>query len=417
MAKHDVWVFYDPVVSRVWVRAVPGLLVLLAACGGGSSSSGNTTATPSSAVATTAGPPATATTVAPTITLAPPPRYDGVGSFDVGVSSIQVGDRIAYVYYPIDKGSAGAAAKWTYNATDAYDPPIRPLIPKFLAHTFEFDAYADPTPSAKGPFPVILASHGFGGFPTDDSHTNVHTASWGFVVIAPDHRERDRMTQAGRKVDLVENSDVKDLFNALDTVSKDSKYTAVLDTKRIATSGLSAGGRAAIVAAADPRVTTWIAEAAAVTNPNDQPPTSGPARTVTADPGKFGILLGGDHDEVVPPTTVSTFYDRLAAPKRSIVVGGAGHNSFTDSCPVILAQGGLVQYAQQLNLKPELLKLGENGCTKDFVDPAAITPFVQHLTVGLLRSAFGLDPYAARAIAPANLTALFPEVQLVDHTA
>ena len=319
------------------------------------------------------------TTLTPSTTAAPSraQRFDGRGSYDVGVSTLKVGARISYVYYPIDKGLAGSAAKWKYSSLDAYDESLRPLIPKVLVSEFEFDAYVDPAPSQKGPFPVVLSSHGAGSFPTDVSHSHVHMASWGFVVIAPDHHERNRMSQVGRTLPANPGQDARDLFEALAAAGKLDRFAKVLDTKKLAVFGLSAGGRTAVEAAADPRITTIIVEAPAVSNPGD-------TATPSADPKKPVLILHGDGDTVVPLARVAAYYQRIGTPKRMVVFKKAGHNSFADACPAVRDRGGLTQYAKELGLSESLLRAGDNGCLAEFADPKTVWPLVYQLTVGWL---------------------------------
>lgn len=395
-----------PTVKHRLIATAAGLLAL-AAC----TSSGDEPATP--ATSTSAAPTTTVaapTTVAPSTTASPTraQRFDGRGGYDVGVTTLKVGARISYVYYPVDKGTAGSAAKWKYSSLDAYDENLRPLIPKVLVSDFEFDAFVDAQPSPKGPFPVVLSSHGAGSFPTDLSHSHVHMASWGFVVIAPDHLERDRMSQVGRSLPANPGQDVRDLFEALDATGKLDRFAKVLDTKKLAVFGLSAGGRTAVEAATDPRITTIIVEAPAVSNPGD-------TGTPSADPKKPVLILQGDGDTIVPLSRVSAYYQRIGPPKRMVVFKKAGHNTFTDACPPIRDRSGLAQYAKELGLSESLLRAGENGCLADFVDPKTVWPLVYQLTVGWLHQ--HLLGVGGASIEPAYLAANFASIAIEDRVA
>ena len=44
---------------------------------------------------------------------------------------------------------------------------------------------------ADGAFPVVLFSHGFTGIRVQSSFLMSHLASWGMVVVAPEHPSRD----------------------------------------------------------------------------------------------------------------------------------------------------------------------------------------------------------------------------------
>jgi len=391
-----------PVKHRMIATAVACVLVV-AACTGDEpdTPATSTPAAPTTTVAAT-------TTVAPSTTAAPAraQRFDGRGSHDVGVTTLRVGARVSYVYYPIDKGSAVSAIKWKYSSLDAYDADLRPLIPKVLVSDFEFDAFVDPQPSQKGPFPVVVSSHGAAGFPTDLSHSHVHMASWGFVVIAPDHLERDRMSQVGRALPANPGQDVRDLFEALDAAAKLDRFAKVLDSKKIAAFGLSAGGRAALEAASDPRISAVIVEAPSVANAGD----SGAAST---DPKKPVLILQGDGDSVVPLSRVSAYFQRIGTPKRMVVFKKAGHNTFTDACPPIRDRGGLAQYAKELGLSESLLRAGDNGCGADFVDPKTVWPLLYHLTVGWLYQ--HLLGAGGASIEPAYVSANFSSIAIEDR--
>ena len=85
------------------------------------------------------------------------------------------------------------------------------------------------------------------------------------------------------------------------------------------------------------------------------------------------------------------------------------HNAFTDLCPPIREQGGLMQYAAQLPASfSGVLRLGEDGCTPASLDPQKGYAYINHLTVAQLRWVFGLDTSEA-SLAPSFLQASFPD--------
>ena len=64
---------------------------------------------------------------------------------------------------------------------------------------FTQDAYRDVAASAKGPFPLVLFSHGFAGIRLQSTFLTTHLAQWGFVVASPEFVSRDLGSVLGAK--------------------------------------------------------------------------------------------------------------------------------------------------------------------------------------------------------------------------
>ena len=108
-----------------------------------------------------------------------------------------------------------------------------------------------------GPYPLVIFSHGNSGFRLQSLFLTEHLASWGFVVIAPDHTTNtmmDSLQQAtflqdlplnyfNRPVDIVRVLDYADMLN-----TDDSLLTSMIDLERVAVSGHSFGGLTALLA-------------------------------------------------------------------------------------------------------------------------------------------------------------------------
>ena len=75
-----------------------------------------------------------------------------------------------------------------------------------------------PPPATGGPFPVVLFSHGYAGFPEQSVSLTTHLARWGFVVVAPDHVERslDGLLGTAAKNLAQKSTDVQVLSQSLD---------------------------------------------------------------------------------------------------------------------------------------------------------------------------------------------------------
>jgi dienelactone hydrolase len=261
----------------------------------------------------------------------------------------------------------------------------------------------------------VLFSHGFGGFPEYDAGHLSHLASWGFVVAAPDHTSRDLAAVATGTVGAGDD-DVVDLRETLELLRTEAaeggRFAGAVDFDRIAAEGHSAGGGAAAELLDDPEIDTFIGQAPVPpfvlrsSEEVDQAALSA-GYADTAPPQKPSMIVTGDRDGIVEVAGVDTLYAWLAPPKRYAVLANAGHNAFLDICEPIRAQGGLSQFLDTFPPAAVLVRLGEDGCTDGYADPAATYRVVDHLTVAQLRWVFGLDPSDASLTAE-YLDALFP---------
>jgi dienelactone hydrolase len=346
-----------------------------------------------------------------------PVDYSKPGPYPVGITTFDLGDRIAYVFYPADAARLGEGTRVTsYSSADAFPGPLRALLPPELIQNVPIDATRNAPIATDGPFPVVIHSHGFGGYPEYTSQHLIQLASWGIVSAAPDHIERDlAATSLGTAVGG--ENDVQDLRKTLDRLETENAsgiFSGALNLQEIAAEGHSAGGGAAGKFAYDPEVKTFIGQAA-VAPLRSLDAESATAADVAAGyasqapPQKPSMLLAGEVDAVVPVAEVKAEYAWLATPKRLAVIGRAGHNSFTDLCKPIRAQGGLMQYSGKLPAPDELLRLGEDGCTDANLDPDTGYAVINQLTVAQLRYVFGIDTTDA-SLSAAWLNQLFPGV-------
>jgi len=293
-----------------------------------------------------------------------------------------------------------------------------------LVRDVPIDAHRDARISGEGPFPLVLHSHGYGGFDLFASHHLSNLASWGLVAAAPAHRSRDLTAAAGGTASSAGNPDVEDLrrtWRALEdeNTKPGSPLAGGLDTERVATEGHDDGGRAAyLLAASDGRVRVWLGEAPTAPISVDDPAIAGAAtpedraaavaKALAAAPllDKPAVVLAAEADAVVPLADVEAQYARLRAPKRLVVVKGAGHASFLDTCAA-LGSARLERYADAVPTLAPLFPLLVDGCTASGADPDAVDAVVDHVTIAAYRLAFGLDRTDA-SLAPDELARRFP---------
>ena len=181
--------------------------------------------------------------------------YSKPGPYPVGTTSFMMGDRMVYMFYPADKDRLGEGTPVTsYSSADAFPPALRAAIPAALIQEVPLDATKDAPIATDGPFPVVIHSHGFGGYPEFTSQHLAHLASWGFVSAAPDHLERDLAANSLGKVVRGE-TDVQDLRNTLAHLQADNAsgpFAGSMNFDELAAEGHSAGGSAAGKFAYDP---------------------------------------------------------------------------------------------------------------------------------------------------------------------
>lgn len=313
--------------------------------------------------------------------------FTGNGPYRAGVAfeTTPAGDSVV-VYYPVDADRTVGKPTYTVNLIRWFlgspTAPIPAGLPSNLPTTLATDAYMNVPVSSHGPFPVVMFSHGFGGYPEQSSFLTDHLATWGFVVAAPDHRSRDLKSVAGGTVGTGQ-SDVQDLRDALTLVTTmdhdvGGLLHGKLDLTRVAALGHSAGGGAAITFAGDRAVRTYIGLAPAAGTP---PPA-----------GKPGMIIQGTADKVVPAGDTQRLYARLKGPKRLVLIDGAGHNAFDDVCTIGAAQGGLVAFIHEIPLPASFRSIATDGCSSPDVVPPEPWPLIDHTVVAQLRWGLGIDP-------------------------
>jgi dienelactone hydrolase len=320
---------------------------------------------------------------------AAPPPYQHTGPDAVGVTTLDLGsagpvfgERSATVYYPADPARAAGYPRFSYTEASTLPASLQGILPAKYNTTTTVDAYVNPPASPKGPYPIVLFSHGYGGERLYYSNLLTGIASWGYVVVSADYLERGLAAQAlGSKIKDTPAMDSAVLESSLHAVENASASTnsvlhGIANPHKVAAAGHSAGGQTAFDALDSPAVTTAIGWAPV-----------GPAGKPAHKPV---MLIGAEGDQVVPPASVRSTYDSYPGPKSLIEISGEGHNTYTDICVGIRAGGGLISYAEASHLvSPKLAKLGLNGCQMSDLPPQQFWPVVQFYTVLQLKNQFG----------------------------
>ena len=314
----------------------------------------------------------------------PAETYLEPGPFPVGVTTLTLerGPKVE-VWYP---------AKDSHNATDTYDvrdftpEAIKALLTGNAESTFTINAQRDAS-AAKQKFPVVLFSHGASGIRVQSSFLTSHLASWGMVVIAPDHWSRDLPRALVNQTVGSQSDTPQDLFDSLDLVFADGRFKSVIDMDNIAVVGHSAGGGTALLAATDDRVDGYVSMASGdLRNENE-----------TELPNKPSFFIAGALDQVVTVAErTRPAYDKAPSPSLLWVIDEVGHNGFDDFCT--LGNGtGIIGIADAsglgafLDQNPSFRRLGEDGCVAPAADVQKAFPIIRRAVTAWLRHLFGID--------------------------
>lgn len=322
------------------------------------------------------------TTTATSTTTAPPKgaAYAEPGPYVAGVTTLTIGDRRVEVWYPADRGAEAGKPKDIYFLRTWLSAEVQSIIPPEINPPFETDAYRGIPASAKGPFPVVLFSHGVESYRNQSTFLTTHLAQWGFVVVAPDHLERGvrYVLGGGPAVPRTDDDVLEASIAAVRAASKDpqSVLAGTAEPGKIGIVGHSAGGAAAIAFAHDPEVATYVALAA------------GSGAAATELPDKPSLFMSGAIDGVVSPAAVAATFAVAATPTRLVSIDGVGHlNAFSDLCEIGTAGGGVIALARAagLPIPDEIARLGTDGCQTGTLAPAAGHRVVdQYVTAQLL---------------------------------
>ncbi len=393
--------------SRALSRLTSGFavvaLVALAACSsdGGSAGPDTTVGDTGTTVPSTES-TAAATTEAPTTTVSPAElaqAYTERGDFAVGVTTLQLDKGpLVEVWYPAVEGTTGTE---TYDVRDFTPDAIKAILTGDAPASYSYEAGRD-ADVAEGEFPVVLFSHGFTGIRLQSTFLTSHLASYGMIVVSPEHPSRDLTNVLGGTASGDRADSVDDLLQSLDLITAaDADSTSIfnghVDSERVAAVGHSAGGGTVLGAAGDPRVDGYVSLASGVLLGGG----GDGGTTTTVDPGSLPVkpsfFMAGSVDAVVPADTVTRpSFEAVPSPSLLWVLDGVGHNGFDDFCT--FGNGtGIIGVAEAsglgglLDAQPQLRKLGEDGCIPPAIDVNTTFPIINHAVTAWLNALFGVD--------------------------
>ena len=306
--------------------------------------------------------------------------YVEIGPHHVGVTTLELANGSGIeVWYPTSVAPEGEVA---YDVRDFVPDSIKALLTAEIPASYAISATRDADVES-GIFPVVLFSHGFSGMRLQSSFLTSHLASWGMIVISPDHESRDlRHAFVGQIGDSA--TAVTDLFDALELVHLDERFANSMEMDSIAAVGHSAGGGTVLKAASDDRVDGYVSLASGRLGDDTETPM----------PAKPSFFIAGSLDQVVSAATVTQpAFDAAPAPSVYWLIDGVGHNGFDDFCTFGNGKG-IIGVAEAsglgavLNAQPQFKKLGSDGCLPPAVSSEVGFPIIRSAVTAWLLGLF-----------------------------
>lgn len=317
------------------------------------------------------------------------------GPHGVGSTTLDLAGRRVVVWYPAEVGAGEGATASSFDIASLLSPELQAQIPPEFRVGYPVAAEEQaPADTEDGPYPVVLFSHGFAGFPEQSVELTTFLASWGFVVAAPDHVERSLSGLLGTAAQGVAPSgDPAVLAATLDLVeasadTDDAVLAGLVDPERVAVVGHSAGASAAYdLAATDPRIDAFASLSLG----------RGRSDTLQPPPTVPGLVMLGEADGVIDPATTREVFATLALPRLLLELPGAGHLVFSDLCLIGADQGGLTGIVATIGLEipDDLLRLASDGCGDAYPRVTDAFPAIDATTLAFLRATFDPDDPAA----------------------
>jgi predicted dienelactone hydrolase len=307
------------------------------------------------------------------------------GPYKVGLRTLQVSDPdrpgrtfSVDVWYPVDATSDAPAAEYSF-------------LPG-LGYTSEVSLTE--APAAEGQFPLVIYSHGSGGFRWAATNFTEYLASRGFVVAAPDHpgnTATDAFTNANTTSTVTANNrpqDVSATIDALLAASADASnpLSGRVDPAKVAVTGHSFGGFSALA------TVSGHTNAVGSTTPDTRVKAVvgfAPYSLLLSDAELAAVkvptlLISGTRDETTPiaTNTVRPWDLITGRPLLRVDITGAPHNSFADVCQLQQKVGQIPDVPAAI--LEELNTRAAQACGGDFLDYLEVQRLANGYTAAFL---------------------------------
>ena len=329
-----------------------------------------------------------------------PTTFVHPGPFAAGEATLALpgGGAPVEVWYPATPASVKGRPPATYDIGDWLPAALKARLPKGFSLSYPTGAYRG-VPVAPGRFPLVVFCHGFSGFRDQSTFLTSRLATWGFVVAAPDFLDHDLTAVLSGHLVASTAADVAQVESTISLMvsagsSPQGAFSGHVDRTKVAVIGHSLGGEVAEqVAAVDPVVKTFVGMAGASVGALGAR-SAAPSGQV---PDKPGMLMVGTADHVVSSASIVRAYHDMVAPKRLVMLQGAGHLAFSDICELAPGQGGLLGVAKEVHITvpAALVPLASDGCQAGDLSMAVAWSVIRQAVTAQLRSALGFDPPGA----------------------
>ncbi len=300
------------------------------------------------------------------------PTDPAVAGVPVGVQTLQTGGVTFEVWYPAPddaRGQAGDTVDLSEFVPDNVDALLGGVTLPSITSTAVRDAELR---APEEPYPVVVFSHGFGGFRTQSVDITTHLASRGYVVIGADHPGRSLANALpclfspaldGCDLGQFAGEDpapphVEALLDWLPGANEEGFFADALDVEHIGMTGHSAGGfTTSRMGPSDSRIDAIL-------------PMAGADAVLANTPALF---MGGSCDTIYELDSLEeAFETHLAA--NLVNIRGAGHLAFSDMCEMELGAFAEEHLDGRDDLNPGIygmmVNLGIDGCPGWAPDPA-----------------------------------------------
>lgn len=292
---------------------------------------------------------------------------------------------------------------------------------------------------AAAPYPLVIFSHGFGGNRQSSAYLTEHLASYGFVVIAPDHIEMWDPALTKIANSYVERPlDIQQVIVYAETLTKSGGALAGLfDINQMAVTGWSNGGYTALIAGGGRFDAGALNERCKGISPNN--PFANICNATVPNEAEMAKLAGLDSvpkgfwpswsDSRVkavvslasPPVIQEKGLNEIKVPVLALV-GTADSDSFTAVGDIFKSvsssQKAVVTFANadhyifnwQAKDAPDFVKIGFFGVGSDLVwEMDRVHDLINHFTTAFLLNIMKGDKEAAKALATDAV--IFPGVE------
>jgi predicted dienelactone hydrolase len=316
------------------------------------------------------------------------------GPFPVGVKTITLEDDsrtapsgegnrsiVTEIWYP-SEAHEGDAEPVSYDLWEHLPPHLREDIPPDALGIVSTSAVQDvPLDASRGPYPVVLFSHGKGGIRMQSTFFTVALASHGFVVIAPDH-QGDTIVELLEEGDIVVSTtvdsfidrplDLSFLISHLENLPNDDFFFGHVDLEQIGVAGHSFGALTAFrTAGFDARV-----RAIATHTPVGYGLVNAGLEVSPEDFGIPVMLEAAGMDETLPAEEhAGSLWNHLVSPRYYLTIHRAGHFTYSDLC---ILDVEAIDAALEIDASNVLA----DGCGEDNISSEEAFPVINHTTIG-----------------------------------